>query len=59
MLSFYGAARGIVLFRKYASRYLAPYALTGEIRQAMMTRETKEEFLQLLDQVIASPITSS
>ena len=47
MIDFYGPQRGIVLFRKYASRYLTPYQLEGELRQSLMTSETREEFLRL------------
>lgn len=52
MLSFYGAEYGLVLFRKYAARYLTPFQLTGDLRQMLMTSQTKEQFLALLDQVI-------
>lgn len=51
MRSFYGADRGLILFRKYAARYLTPFQLTGDLRQSLMTSETKEEFLSLLDQM--------
>lgn len=47
MIDFYGPQRGIVLFRKYASRYLTPYQMEGELRQSLMTSETREEFLRL------------
>jgi tRNA-dihydrouridine synthase B len=59
MLSFYGAERGQVLFRKYASRYLLPYRLSGELRQSIMTSERKEQFLDLLDQVLAEGVSCS
>jgi nifR3 family TIM-barrel protein len=52
MLGFYGADSGLVLFRKYAARYLTPYRLSGELRQTLMTSETKTEFLTLLDRVL-------
>ncbi len=51
-LAFYGPERGLVLFRKYASRYLSPYAMTREVRQRLMTRETAEEFVALLEEVV-------
>lgn len=54
MLSFYGPGRGQILFRKYASRYLLPFQMSGDLRQSIMTSEKKEEFLTLLDQVIES-----
>lgn len=49
MREFYGPEYGLVFFRKYAARYLSPYQLTGDFRQALMTSETKEEFLSLLE----------
>ncbi len=52
MLEFYGPDRGLVLFRKYAARYLSPYGLEGDFRQTLMTSETPEQFTRLLDQVI-------
>ncbi len=54
MLSFYGPERGLVFFRKYAKRYLTPYGLSGEVRQALLTTENKEQFLSMLDQVITT-----
>lgn len=56
MLSFYGQERGLILFRKYASRYLGPYQLSSELRRALMTSETREEFQLLLDNLLAQPI---
>jgi tRNA-dihydrouridine synthase B len=50
-LEFYGPQRGLVLFRKYAARYLTPYHLPKEIRQQLLTRERPEEFLVLLDEI--------
>ncbi len=52
MLSFYGPQRGLVLFRKYAARYLSPYRLEGPIRQALMTSSRQADFLAILDQVL-------
>lgn len=57
MLEFYGPERGLVLFRKYAARYLTPYGLEGDFRQTLMTSETPSQFTRLLDQVIlAQPL---
>ena len=47
-LSFYGAQRGLTLFRKHAVRYLGPYSITRELRQQFMTIETPAEFQALL-----------
>jgi nifR3 family TIM-barrel protein len=52
MLSFYGPQRGLILFRKYAARYLTPYRLEDPLRQSLMTSETKADFLALLDQAL-------
>lgn len=51
-LAFYGAERGLVLFRKYAARYLSPYEMPREVRQRLMTRETAEAFVALLDEIV-------
>lgn len=53
MLGFYGPERGLILFRKYASRYLTPYQLNPELRIALMTSETRADFLALLDHMFA------
>lgn len=45
-LDFYGLQRGIILFRKYASRYLNP---TGELRQRMLTTQDPQEFLDCVE----------
>jgi tRNA-dihydrouridine synthase B len=53
MLSFYGDALGLVLFRKHASRYLSPLPLTKEQRHRLLTAEKTHEFLELLDSTLA------
>ncbi|MBN1666592.1 MAG: tRNA-dihydrouridine synthase [Anaerolineales bacterium] len=53
-LAFYGPERGLVLFRKYAARYLTPYRLPKEIRQQLLTRTEAHEFLALLDEIYAA-----
>jgi hypothetical protein len=50
-LEFYGPERGLVLFRKYAARYLTSYRLPKEIRQKLLTRVQPEEFVGLLDEI--------
>ena len=59
MLDFYGPERGLVLFRKYAARYLTPFELTGELRQSLMTSETKVEFMLLLDRLFAQSLSQA
>lgn len=54
MLSFYGPERGLVLFRKYAARYLVSYQLSGDLRQMLMTSQTRADFLAYLDQAMQS-----
>jgi len=52
-LAFYGPGRGLVLFRKYAARYLAPYALPKDFRQKLLTRDHPGDFLALLETAIS------
>jgi len=51
MLDFYEGDRGLVLFRKHASRYLSESRLTREQLLQLLTAERKEEFLTLLQAV--------
>jgi tRNA-dihydrouridine synthase B len=48
-LDFY-AERGLVLFRKHASRYLNPYAWPEELRKRLMTVTEPNEFLYLVQE---------
>jgi tRNA-dihydrouridine synthase B len=56
MLSFYDGDYGLVLFRKHASRYLSPLPLTRDQRQRLFTAERPEQFLSLLDAVMAQAV---
>jgi len=47
---FYGPERGLIIFRKHARRYLAPYALPQEIHDQLMTTTDTAEFLDLVDE---------
>ncbi len=47
MLSFYGEPSGLVLFRKYASRYLSPLGLSPDQRKRLLTAEHPSEFLEV------------
>jgi hypothetical protein len=40
-----------VLFRKHAARYLTPYKLPTELRKQLLTRESPDDFLVLLEQI--------
>jgi tRNA-dihydrouridine synthase B len=48
-LSFYGSQRGLVVFRKHAQRYLAPYELPKELQIRLMTCVDVQEFLGLVE----------
>ena len=43
-LSFYGPENGLVLFRKFAAGYLAPYKLEDEIRRDLLTETNPDRF---------------
>lgn len=53
MLSFYDGDYGLVLFRKHASRYLSPLPLSRDQRKLLFTAERPEQFLGLLDAIMA------
>lgn len=55
-LEFYGAERGMILFRKYASHYLKPLGLPDELRKTLLTTPDQPTFLALLDQIIGAPV---
>ncbi|MEX1247110.1 MAG: tRNA dihydrouridine synthase DusB [Anaerolineales bacterium] len=55
MLDFYGAERGLVLFRKHAARYISPYGLNAEQRERLLTCEAAEDFVGLLDELAFVP----
>lgn len=52
MLDFYGAERGLVAFRKHASKYISPYGLSKAQRELLFTCQTAADFLRLLDQIM-------
>jgi tRNA-dihydrouridine synthase len=51
-LDFYGDERGLVLFRKFAARYLAPFKLPRDVRQRLLTLTESGEFVAFLDEVV-------
>ncbi|MDD5371731.1 MAG: tRNA-dihydrouridine synthase [Anaerolineaceae bacterium] len=55
-LAFYGEERGLVLFRKFTSRYLSPYDMERDVRGQLMTCEEKGTFLELVQRVLIDPI---
>ncbi len=52
MLAFYGDERGLVLFRKYAARYLEPYMTSRDQRGALLTCTSSEYFLYLATEIM-------
>jgi len=52
-LDFYGPERGLVLFRKYAARYLSPYRLPRRLRRKLLTLDAAEDFIALLEEIYA------
>ena len=46
MVGFYGRERGMILFRKHASRYLDPLGLSDKARRQLLTIEGSAEFLR-------------
>ncbi len=50
-LVFYGPELGLVLFRKFAARYLASYQLPRELRKKLLTCNCPKKFLALLDEI--------
>ena len=54
MLAFYPDERGLILFRKHASRYISRFLLPNEVRQRLLTASSKEEFIPVIDQILAS-----
>jgi tRNA-dihydrouridine synthase B len=47
-LEFYGEKSGMVLFRKFATRYLRPWALEKDVRERLLTCEDPREFLGMV-----------
>jgi nifR3 family TIM-barrel protein len=52
MLAFYGPETGLLKFRKHADHYLAPFHPDPDLRRALMTAPRREEFLEILNQLI-------
>lgn len=54
MLSFYGPEVGLLRFRKHASHYITPYRLSPEHRVRLLTSESPNEVVALLDELITA-----
>jgi nifR3 family TIM-barrel protein len=52
-LAFYGARKGMVLFRKHAMQYLKLQQLPRVVRTRIITRDDPQEFLDLVDEAFA------
>ena len=51
-LEFYGAERGLILFRKFAAQYLSPYFADNSQRRALLTASSPQEFLTLAEKLL-------
>jgi nifR3 family TIM-barrel protein len=47
-----GKLRGLILLRKFTSRYLAPYHLESSLRKELLTQTYPDQFFKLLDKVL-------
>jgi len=52
-LSFYKNGDGLILFRKFAARYLSPYQLTAETRRALLTETDPKKFKKQLGDIFS------
>lgn len=60
MLEFYGNDRGLTLFRKHASRYMASFQLSSPQRRKLLTCNIPEVFIKMLYQfVLMKPESNS
>jgi len=57
MLAYYGP-RGLILFRKHAVRYITGIHGAASLRHALVTAETPEHFLELVEHAEKSLVTS-
>jgi tRNA-dihydrouridine synthase len=53
-LSFHGQEKGLILFRKFATGYLAPYSISPEQRKQLLTELDPEKFVQRLGEILAA-----
>ncbi len=50
-IAFYGEQLGVNLFRKHVVQYISPYPTKRRFRRELLTRETKEDFFEILGQI--------
>lgn len=53
-LSFYGEERGLILFRKFATQYLAPYHLSPTERKTLLTIPDPEDFKDMIIHILST-----
>lgn len=51
-VDFYGPELGVVIFRKFANKYITPYRLDRDLRTQLLTSKSQEDFMVVLDQII-------
>lgn len=51
-VDFYGPELGVVIFRKFANKYITPYRLDRDLRTQLLTSKSQEDFMAVLDQII-------
>jgi nifR3 family TIM-barrel protein len=56
MQDFYGERVGLLLFRKHAAKYISPYGLNEAQRAQLLTSETAQGFVRLLDELALNPV---
>jgi len=54
MLAFYGDQAGLILFRKFANRYIEHYQPDRETKTRLLTSTTSDEFLEIFGRIIKS-----
>lgn len=52
-IEFYGAERGLTLFRKHLKRYLAPYAVPRNLLGALLTSTEPELVWSMVDEILS------
>ncbi len=52
MVDFYGAAQGLIRFRKHANAYLQPFIVLPELRKELLTCSDKATFIQILTRIL-------
>ncbi|MCJ7716112.1 MAG: tRNA-dihydrouridine synthase family protein [Anaerolineales bacterium] len=52
-LTFYGQENGLILFRKFASNYLAPYSISPEQRRPLLTETDPGKFIRKMGEIFA------